>query len=273
MARTQERSHAGVKQAHRLTQFVLNGQQEYRITMAERIYLLAHTNSGWQKSGEHDLETLLLWGLLLELIQDRRVKTHELTPRSNTITASQRYGLDVLSDEPTGDSVATELLQQIIHLKKFTNVKRIESIMATVKVPQLKKKIALAMVEKGLLSKHKILGTFAPCNQHIKKNTRTDICELLTCLEDRLHDKSASTFDKIRGFTPAMFSIIGLMYYHQNVLYTEVLSKHFVRNLDARAVLKHSPIDMLAMHSCLGSDLYVEMYNVLKEHGIKSCRF
>lgn len=261
-----------ISPANRLTLHVLQGTQEIRgITIPEKIYLLAHNNYGFVKSSFSHYEEVLKWAVLLELILYQRIKTYELLKRNDSECSPTRFGLLVASMEQTKDEAADELLRQIIHIQQSTDKKRIESILSLVSMTDVVKKVTSGLCAKGIIHP-RMFGFYTATDTFVKDNARSDMCELLTCVEDRFHDTSKSSFANIRGLTPALFALTSLLYCHHNVLFDEVIQKHFSKRPDAASLLKNSANDLMVINKyCedMQGDVFADIKNVLSEHGVR----
>jgi hypothetical protein len=224
------------------------------LSIPERILVLALTDQGSIRSGLSDIEHVLLYGILAELIIRQRVTTYNLLQNPNAKKSVQRYGLDVINTSTTGIGLFDEILQKINFRYQVKKNVRIESVMESVLEDVSKtllKRFMLMLCERGILKRNTLellivnYDSYTLLNPHVRGLLCKDIVDVLTKIEDRYHQTTASPHTPIRGLSPQNFAFIGLLYNHEEMLFVDVLQKHFVGNESGVSQLKHTAGEMI----------------------------
>jgi len=84
------------------------------LSVPEQLLITIISDQGSIRTSINDVEGLLLWGILCELVIAKKICTFELlrTPNNNSNNRTVRYGLDVINCEPTGNALFDEVLQK-----------------------------------------------------------------------------------------------------------------------------------------------------------------
>jgi predicted DNA-binding transcriptional regulator len=194
------------------------------LTIAEKIMLLACNKQ------VKELEKLLLWSCLCELILSERVSTFLISSDNepqNTQSVDKKYGMYVFSKRPTGNDIVDEVLQQVIRLSIEKGTKRIADFMREIELGQVGRKITskvqTQLVQRGILkvkTNFMLINSYILREQNTEEQIKNEICEVLETLERQKHD---NTKQQVEMLTPSVFATISLLACHPTIMHKEIL--------------------------------------------------
>jgi hypothetical protein len=259
----------------------------HNTTIPEKILLLSLSDQGWIKSGIKDIDLLLLWAVFTELVIRGRIATYELKRKALNILATQRYGLDVVSLDPTGNDLYDDVLFALNEKYKQNNSSRIVTYIKGIRDTFSKTivtRIVQPLVNARMLRTNRgvdlmvvNLEVYPMVDRTIKDRIRKEICDVLTTIEDRYHVTSISPSTPVTGLSPALYALASLLYLHDDLMHREVIVKHFATNTNAVKQLKHTTREMIAQYEQWqqqrgfqrDSAIYQQLFHVVTEFGHK----
>jgi hypothetical protein len=227
----------------------------HEFSIAEKLLLLSLSDQGFFKSIKN-IDLLLLWSVVAELIIMERIETFEL--KKKIPFAAQRYGLDIVSTEPTGNDLYDDVLNKLTILYKENNSRRIESYITDIRNHFSKtiiSTVAQPLINSGVLRTNRgvdlmvvNLEVYPIVDKTAKERIRKEICHVLTTIEDRYHIASMSPSTPIDGLSPHMYALAALLYLHGDMMHKEVVAKTFTSNSSAVSQLKHTTSEMIVQY-------------------------
>jgi hypothetical protein len=253
------------------------------MNIPEKILLLSLNSKGWIKTSVKSLEKLLLWGVLSELIIKGRIITYKLL--SKTPNAIARYGLDVISIEPTSHELFDDILAKLHDQYVANNNRRIASYMDELHEQfnrTIVARVAKPLVDINILGMNRDLDlmivnvpVYPIIDSMVQQQIRKDICNILTIIEDRYHVMSISPSTPIEGFSPSLYALAALLYVNDDMVYTEVLEKYFASNYKTILQLKYTTGEMITQYENWqlqrgfnrGAAAFEKLYHMICEFG------
>jgi hypothetical protein len=248
------------------------------LSIPEKILLTVVSDQASVRSGLDDIERVLLWGVLCELIIAEKITTYELRQNPNKKATAKRFGLDVVSTHPIGVGLFDEVLQKINFRYQAKKNTRIETVMNSIYKDvskTLMKRVLHMLMDRGIVKKSVVdllvvnFDSFVVQDTIVRQHVMTEIIGILTKVEDRYHQNMSPT-TPIRGLSLQMYALISLMYNHDNILFIDVLQKYFADDENAQMQLKHTAGEMVQQYQLFQrswgeENLYTYLYRVIQE--------
>lgn len=170
----------------KISNIVPESPTPYSLKIPQKILILSLTNSGFQKQNINNLEYLLTWSILCELVALGRATTAPYKPKRKISSLVQQYRLVVNDSSSTGNEILDMLLYSILD-KDYENKSIAEILKEIVQADfnrKLTEKLLTNLVEAGILKVSKNVnlgffsfGSFPLTDKSIKSEIRQEISD------------------------------------------------------------------------------------------------